>query len=324
MSLPTKRLGNSKMRITRVGIGTAPIGSNRTWNVYWGEIAEKTAVETIHAGLDAGVNWIDTAPMYGWGRAEKIVGSALREKRDDVFIFTKCGTIRGPDGTDYMDLRPATIRKEVEESLRRLRTDRIDLYQMHDVDPKTPIEASWGEIYRLIDEGKVRFAGLSNHPIDLVERAMKVGPVTSLQEQYNPLYRRTENLFPFLSTNSIGLLGWGSLASGFMANDFDLERLDPDDFRRTRSEFGKKANYSKIKKIRQKLLKISSTLSVSLVSLVVAWELSHPELTGAIIGVKSPKEAVEMVGAAATRVNPAHLTAFEEAISEWKTHKVVS
>ena len=207
MKLSRKPLGTSNMEITSVGVGTAPIGSDRSWYIYWGETDEKTAVETIKTALDAGINWIDTAPFYGWGRAERIVGKALKGRREDALIFTKCGTIRSQDGESYMDLRPQTIRKEVEESLARLQTDHIDLYQMHDVDPKTPIEDSWREIYRLIDEGKVRYAGLSNHPIELVERAMKIGPVTALQEQYNPLHRETEDFFPFVSNQKIGLLG---------------------------------------------------------------------------------------------------------------------
>jgi aryl-alcohol dehydrogenase-like predicted oxidoreductase len=217
-----------------------------------------------------------------------------------------------------MDLRPATIRKEIEESLERLRTDHIDLYQMHDVDPETPIEDSWQEIYRLIDEGRVRYAGISNHPIELVERAMKVGPVTSLQEQYNPLHRTTEAFFPFVTKHGIGLLGWGSLAEGFLADGFDLERLGPDDFRRTRLELGKKDNYEKIKIIRRKLIAISESRKISLVSLVVAWELSHQELTGAIIGAKSPKEASEMAKAATARLSRAEIDDFEAAISEWR------
>jgi aryl-alcohol dehydrogenase-like predicted oxidoreductase len=317
MDLPREHLGNSNMRITRVGLGTAPIGSNRAWNIYWGETDEDTAIQTIRAALDVGINWIDTAPFYGWGRAEKIVGKALVGRRDTAFVFTKCGTIRGHGGTDHMDLRPATIRKEVEESLARLQTDHIDLYQMHDVDRETPIEDSWQEIYRLIDEGKVRYAGISNHPIELIERAMKVGPVTSLQEQYNPLHRATEAFFPFVTKHGIGLLGWGSLAEGFLADGFDLERLDPDDFRRTRLDLGKRDNYEKIKRIRQRLISISESRHISLVSLVIAWELSHQELTGAIIGAKSPKEAKEMAEAATAQLSRTEIGDFEAAISEW-------
>ena len=319
MKLSRRPLGNSDMEITSVGVGTAPIGSTRDWYIYWGETDEKTAIETIRAALDAGINWIDTAPFYGWGRAETIVGKALKGRREDAVIFTKCGTIRSQDGESYMDLRPQTIRREVEESLARLQTDHIDLYQVHDVDAKTPMEDSWREIHRLIDDGKVRYAGLSNHPIELVERAMKIGPVTALQEQYNPLHRETEDLFRFISKHKIGLLGWGSLAEGFLADGFDLGKLDPEDFRRTRSEFGKTNNYDKIKRIRKRLLAMSKARHIRLASLVVAWELSHPELTGAIIGVKTPKEASEMIEAATTKLSRADIIDFEAAIAEWTT-----
>jgi len=326
MSLPKRRLGTSDLRITPVGIGTAPIGSNRDWVIYWGETDEKTAIDTIHTALDSGVNWIDTAPFYGWGRAERIVGEALKGRRDDAFVFTKCGTIRTarrPDGSDFGDdLRPASIRKEVEESLARLQTDHIDLYQMHDPDPKVPIEDSWGEIYRLIDHGKVRYAGLSNHPVELIERAAKVGPVTSLQAEYSPLFRETEDSFPFLSKNNIGLLGWGSLAEGFLADGFNLDSLPPDDFRRTRHRFGKPESYEEIKRIRKSLLEIAGRRGVSLVSLVIAWELSHQELTGAIMGVKNPTESVEMAKAATAKLSRADIADFEEVLAGWKASRV--
>src|SRR5947209_12422884 len=126
------------MEITSVGVGTAPIGSDRSWYIYWGETDEKTAIETIKTALDAGINWIDTAPFYGWGRSERIVGKALRGKRDRVYIFTKCGTVRNENGEESENLTPASIRREVEESLRNLQTDHIDLYQFHDIDPTTP------------------------------------------------------------------------------------------------------------------------------------------------------------------------------------------
>lgn len=321
MSLPKRRLGNSDMEITPVGIGTAPIGSNRDWAIYWGETDERTAINAIRAALDNGVNWIDTAPFYGWGRAERIVGEALKGRREGVLIFTKCGTIRTarrPDGSDFGDdLRPASIRKEVEESLARLQTDHVDLYQMHDPDPKVPIEDSWGEIFRLIDQGKVRHAGLSNHPIELIERAEKVGPVTSLQAEYSPLFRETENFFPFLLRNNIGLLSWGSLAEGFLADGFDLERLSHDDFRRTRHRFGRPENYEKIKMVRTRLLEMAVGRGISLVDLVVSWELSHKELTGAIIGVKNQSESEQMVKAATTKLSSTDIADFDEALSGW-------
>jgi aryl-alcohol dehydrogenase-like predicted oxidoreductase len=136
----TRRLGATELEITPVGIGTAPIGSGRDWAVWWGPQDEAESVRAIHAALDRGVNWVDTAPFYGWGRAEEIVGRALAGRRDGVLVFTKCGTVPDVQRGDRMDLRPETIRAEVEASLRRLRTDRVDLVQLHDVDRDTPIE----------------------------------------------------------------------------------------------------------------------------------------------------------------------------------------
>jgi aryl-alcohol dehydrogenase-like predicted oxidoreductase len=160
--------------------------------VNWGAQDEDDAVRAIHAALDGGVNWIDTAPFYGWGRAEEIVGRALRG-RDDVLVFTKCGTIRLEDGDDRMDLRPETIRADLEASLRRLGRDHVDLLQPHDRDPSVPIEETWGAVLELVSEGKVRHGGLSNHRVDEIERALAVGPVASLQHQYSALAREVED-----------------------------------------------------------------------------------------------------------------------------------
>jgi aryl-alcohol dehydrogenase-like predicted oxidoreductase len=135
VNLETQRLGQSDLAITSVGIGTAPIGSTAEWGIYWGPQNESDAIHAIEAAIDLGVNWIDTAPFYGWGRAEQIVGKALRGKRDKVYIFTKCGTLRDEQGGWYENLQPASIRSEVEASLYNLGTDYIDLYQFHDIDP---------------------------------------------------------------------------------------------------------------------------------------------------------------------------------------------
>ncbi len=222
------------MQITPVGIGTAPIGSGRDWPVWWGPQDEAESIRTIHTALDLGVNWIDTAPFYGWGRAEEIVGRALQGRGDDVLVFTKCGTLPDAERGDRMDLQPATIRAEVEASLRRLRRDRLDLLQLHDVDRNTPIEESWAEVQRLIEEGKVRHGGISNHPGADVERALAVGPVTALQYQYSLLHREPETeILPLAVRHGIGFLAWSPLAAGFLADGFDPDTLDPDDFRRT-------------------------------------------------------------------------------------------
>ena len=176
-----RRFGSSDLEITSVGIGTAPIGSlPGTWWVDWGPQDEGESIRAVHAALDGGVNWIDTAPFYGWGRAEEIVAKAIRG-RDGVLVFTKCGTMRGRDGDDFMDLRPEAVRADVEGSLRRLAVERLDLLQLHDRDPRVPIEETWGTVLELVAEGKVRHGGISNHRADEVVRALAVGPVAGLQ-----------------------------------------------------------------------------------------------------------------------------------------------
>ena len=153
MRLKTRSLGKSDLRITRVGVGTAPVGSTPEWRVYWGPQDEKVAIKTIQTAIDLGVNWIDTAPFYGWGRAEQIVGKAIKGRRDEVHIFTKCGTLPDGKGGWSENLKPESIRRELKESLQRLQTDYVDLYQFHDPDPRTPIEESWKEMQHLIDQG---------------------------------------------------------------------------------------------------------------------------------------------------------------------------
>src|SRR5205807_890811 len=183
-------------------------------------------IRAIEVAIDLGVNWIDTAPFYGWGRAEQIVGKALQGKRDKVYIFTKCGTLRDEQGGWYESLQPASIRQEVEVSLRNLGTDHIDLYQFHDIDPQTPIEESWATMQALIQEGKVRYGGLSNHTVDLMERALAVAPITSNQHQYSLLARVIEqDVLPFSEEHKIGVLCWSPLASGFLTDEFDLDSL---------------------------------------------------------------------------------------------------
>ena len=258
MKLETGKLGQSDLEITRIGIGTAPIGSTSDWRIYWGVQDEFESIRTIDTALDLGVNWIDTAPFYGWGNAERIVGKALQGKRDKVYIFNKCGTLQDGRGGEREDLSPASIRREVETSLRDLKTDYIDLYQFHDPDPNTPIEESWAAMHSLIEEGKVRYGGLSNHTIDLMERAMSVAPVTSNQHQYNLLNREIEHdVLPFSQQHGIGVLCWSPLASGFLADRFDIDNLDPHDFRRGRP-YAQEPTFSRLKELRQIAPKDSS------------------------------------------------------------------
>ena len=279
-------LGGSDLEITPVGVGTAPIGSvPGHWWVNWGRQDERDSLAAIHAAVDGGLNWVDTAPFYGWGRAEEVVGKAL-QSHDDVLVFTKCGPLHRDDGVDYMDLRPETVRADLEASLRRLRRDHVDLLQPHDVDRAVPIEETWGVIHELIADGKVRHAGLSNHPPELVERALAVGPVASLQFEYSALQRREEErLLPFAVARRLGVIVWAPLASGFLTDGFDLEALDVDDFRRTHP-FAQRADLADVRR------EIGGTAGA------LRFVLSHPAVTGAIVGVRNEREAREIVRSA--------------------------
>jgi aryl-alcohol dehydrogenase-like predicted oxidoreductase len=291
------------MEITSVGVGTAPIGSGRDWPVWWGPQDETESVRTIHTALDLGVNWIDTAPFYGWGRAEEIVGRALRG-RDEVLVFTKCGTL-----PDRMDLSPQAIRADVEASLRRLQRDQIDLLQLHDVDRATPIEDSWTEVRRLIEEGKVRHGGISNHPAADVERALAVGPVGALQYQYSLLHRDPErDILPLSLDRKIGLLAWSPLASGFLGEGFDLARLVPDDFRHDHP-FAR----LDLAELRATLAELGRRHGRSAAQVALAWTLHHDGVAGAIVGVRSRGEAEELPGAADLRLEPAELESLQAA-----------
>ena len=318
MKLETCRLGQSDLEITRVGIGTAPIGSTPGWRIYWGPQDESEAIRTIEAALDLGVNWIDTAPFYGWGEAERIVGKALQGRRDKVYIFTKCGTLQNEQGGEREDLSPASIRREVETSLRNLKTDYIDLYQFHDPDPNTPIEESWAAMQTLIEEGKVRYGGLSNHTIELMERAMTVASITSNQHQYNLLNREIEqDVLLFSQQHTIGVLCWSPLASGFLADGFDLDNLDPHDFRRGRP-YAQEPTFSKIKELRAILQQIAQDHNKTMAQLAIAWVLRQPAVTGAINGIRSPQEALAMPGCLNWKLTDQELQIIEEALAFWK------
>ncbi len=311
------QLGNSDLRMTRVGVGTAPIGSTPRWHVYWGPQDEKAAIRAIQRALDLGVNWIDTAPFYGWGRAEEIVGKAVQGRRDQVYIFTKCGTLPDGEGGDVENNSAQTIKREVEDSLRRLKTDHLDVLQIHDPDPKTPIEDSWKAVQELVREGKVRYGGLSNHPVDLVKRAMEIGSVVSNQLQYNPLERQIEKeLMPFCQQNNIGILSWGSLAEGFLTDNFDLNNLDPKDFR-LRHKYARPENYARIMRVRKALKHVASRRRKSMVEVVVAWELTHPALTSAIVGIRSENEAEQMIGGLGLRLAKEDMNEIEKALAAY-------
>jgi len=285
-----RRLGPSDLEISRLGMGTAPIGSRPgEWWVNWGPQDDGDSVRAVHAAVDGGVNWVDTAPFYGWGHAEEVVGRALAG-REDVLVFTKCGTLRRDDGDDFMDLSPESVRRGCEESLSRLGREQIDLLQFHDPDRNMPIEESWGALQELVAEGKVRHGGLSNHPPELVERALAVGPVAALQFQYSALARaHEEDLLPYALDRDLGVIVWSPLASGFLTDGFSLDALAADDFRRTHpfADLDLGPTYEGL----------GARSGGSVTSGALEFVLSNPAVTGAIVGIRDEGEGRDLAAA---------------------------
>lgn len=310
-----RRLGNSDMSISPVGIGTAPMSSTEDWRIYWGRQDPGDATDAIRTAIDLGINWIDTAPFYGWGHGERLVGRAIEGRRDEILVFTKCGSINDGHGNTVEDLTPQSIRREIDESLRRLRTDRVDLYQFHDPDPHVPIEESWGVMQELIEAGKVRYGGLSNHPVELMARAHALASVTATQNQYNMLVRDPEHdVLPYAFANGIGSLAWGPTKDGFLNENFDLDALEKRDFRRGR-ELARPDSYARLQEFKQILTRIAHRHRARHIDVIVAWELHNPMLTAVILGVRSPLEAREMAGGTDLRLDAEDLRDIDAGLS---------
>ena len=232
-------------------------------------------------------------------------------------LLSTCGTLPDGSGGWREDLSPASIRREVEDSLRNLQTYYIDLYQFHDPDPHTAIEESWSAMQTLIQEGKVRYAGLSNYTIELMQRAMTVAPITSNQHQYHLLDRSIEHdVLPFSQQYGIGVLAWAPRASGFLVDTFDLQSLDPQDFRR-RHPYAQEPAYTKLVQVRSMLQAIAQDHHRRLIDLAIAWVLREPALTGAIIGIRNEQEAMEMVSGMDWKLTEQEIQAVEEALVVW-------
>jgi aryl-alcohol dehydrogenase-like predicted oxidoreductase len=219
---------------SRIGLGTAPLGSLPGGPLWWGHQDRALAIDTVRTALDVGIDWIDTAPFYGWGEAESIVGEAIRNRRDEVTVLTKCGTMRRPDGGWETDGSPAAVRRDVEASLARLGTDRVDVLQLHDPDPTVPVEDTVAAIAALVDEGKAGHIGLSNHSVEQLQRGQAAAPIAVVQHQWSIVHHppETEAVRAWCDATGALFLAWAPLASGFLTDDLDVTATEPDDLRR--------------------------------------------------------------------------------------------
>jgi aryl-alcohol dehydrogenase-like predicted oxidoreductase len=296
-----RKLGSHGPEITVIGIGTWAIGG-AGWQYTWGAQDDKDSIAAIHRAMEVGINWIDTAAVYGLGHSEEVVGKALAGRRSKVMIATKCSLAWDSGSTEIVDsLSAPSVRKELEASLRRLGTDYIDLYQIHWPRPESEIEEGWSEIARAVKEGKVRYAGVSNFSVHQLRRLHAIHPVTSLQPPYSMLRRETEaELLPFCADNGIGVIVYSPMQMGLLSGAFSRERvsrLAADDLR-TRNTYFAEPALSRNLALVDKLKPIARRHNRSMAELAIAWVLRRSEVTAAIVGSRRPEQVGETVGAA--------------------------
>ncbi len=319
--IPTAMLGRSGAAFTRLGLGTWAIGG--PWRFGWGPVDDSESIAAIRRAIDEGINWVDTAAVYGLGHAEEIVGQALDgyAAGDDVFVCTKCGRKTGPDGTPYGDLRPQSIRDECDASLRRLRLERLDLYQIHwpDLDSGTTLEESWSTMAQLVDAGKVRWIGVSNFDVDQLERCETIRHVDSVQPPLSMVQRSALlDVIPWAAEHQTGVIVYSPMASGLLSGAFDrdrLERLPSDDMRLARPEFAEPL-LSRNLALVDRLRAIADQLGCAVAELAIAWTLAQEGVTGAIVGARRPAQLDGWIGAGGVELSQQMLQAIDDAIAE--------
>ena len=323
MTLPTRSLGTSGLEITRVGFGAWAIGGGG-WAFSWGPQDDAASLATMRHALELGINWIDTAAVYGLGHSEEVVGRLLRELSPTArpLVFTKCGLVW--DAHDRMAeprrvLKPESIRAECDASLRRLGVERIDLYQFHWPDETgTPVEDSWGEMVRLIEKGKVRAAGVSNFNVNLLERCEAIRHVDSLQPPFSLIRREAAaHEIPWCAEHRTGVICYSPMQSGLLTDGFTAARLNAlssDDWRRSAPEF-QQPNLGRNLALRDALRPIAQRHGTKVSAVAVAWTLAWPGVTGAIVGARSPEQVDGWIRAATLELTKNDLEEIASAIA---------
>jgi aryl-alcohol dehydrogenase-like predicted oxidoreductase len=306
--METRKLGNSDLHITRVGYGAWAIGGSG-WKFAWGSQDDNDSIAAIHRALELGVNWIDTAAVYGLGHSEEVVGRALKSWHGSrPYVFTKCGRSWDAQGNVGIGLRADLIRREIEDSLRRLSVDVVDLYQIHwPPNPDSPqLEEAWSTLANLKREGKVRWIGVSNFNVQQLRRAQTIAPVTSLQPRYSLVHREIEHdILPYCLREGIGVIVYSPMASGLLTGAMTRERaakLPADDWRGRHPDFTE-PNLSHNLALVERLRAIANRHNRSVGEVAIAWTLHHPGVTGAIVGARNAQQAEGVM-----RAGDLHLT----------------
>jgi aryl-alcohol dehydrogenase-like predicted oxidoreductase len=301
----TKQLGNSDLNITSIGFGAWAIGGG-DWQYAWGPQDDNASIEAIHRALDAGINWIDTAAVYGLGHSEEVVAKALKSASTRPYIFTKSSMTWGADRRIVQTMKK--IREEVEASLRRLSVDVIDLYQIHWPVPDAEVEEGWTTMAELQREGKVRYIGVSNFNVSQMERALKIAPITSLQPPYSMVNRSNEaEILPFCLKHGIGVINYSPMQSGLLTGAMTKERIanmPADDFRRNTKQF-QEPLISRNLELVELLRSIGKRHDVEPGVVAIAWTLHNPAITAAIVGGRSARQVEGVLPAATFRLSDA-------------------
>lgn len=322
MGLPTRELGTTGFEITRVGLGAWAIGGG-DWQGGWGPQDDRESIAAIHHAVERGINWIDTAPAYGLGHAEEVVGRALAALPEDErpLVFTKCGLVWAEGEKDVSNVLAAeSIRRECEDSLRRLGVERLDLLQIHwPATDGTPPEDSWGTMSELVEEGKVRAIGLSNYGLQLLELCERIRHVDTYQPELNLIRRdAAAETIPWCEAHDTGVIVYSPMRSGLLTGRFSRERcatLPDDDWRRGDPDYREPALGRNLALV-ERLERIALDLGISLPELAVAWTLAWPGVTGAIVGGRRPEQVDGWIGAASVELGGDALEAIADAVAE--------
>ena len=315
--METRRFGSTGMDITSIGFGSWAIGGEN-WSHGWGPQDDNQAIEAIECALQSGINWIDTAAVYGLGHSEELVAKALEGTTDKPYVFTKCALVWDNNRQIANSLKRDSIRRECEASLKRLKTETIDLYQIHWPNPEEDIEEGWGTMAELKEEGLVKHIGVSNFNVEQMKRAQGIAPVASLQPPYSMLRRGIEKeILPHCMEHDIGVIIYSPMLSGMLSGKMTRERalqLPENDWRRNNKEFQEPRLAHNLELV-EYLRTIGKKHGASPGEVAIAWTLWHPGVTGAIVGGRSAEQVEGIVGAADLMLDRQEVDAIETFVS---------
>jgi methylglyoxal reductase len=329
--MTVRSLGQSGIEAGAVAFGAWALGG---W--MWGGVEQNDSVRALHAAIDSGMNLVDTAPVYGMGRSEEVVGEAIRDRRDKVVLATKVGLVWDSDkGNRYFEtidpidrqkyavhkyLGPESIRREIEQSLRRLQTDYIDLYQTHWQDPTTPIADSMGELLKLKDEGKIRAIGVSNCTTEQIDEYRAVGPVDSDQENYSMLVPKAESeLLPYCKVNNLAFLAYSPIAQGLLTGKVGPERTFPMSDQRSNKPAFSVENRKRVAAMLEAFKPIAEAHDCTLAQLAIAWTIHQPGCSHALVGARNPEQVAENAAAGDITLSSDELATMNAAIGAYRS-----